>query len=613
MNRSLRSRLRLLSAALLLPVAAASAQTISGFSPTYGRIGDSFTISGTGLATATAVQINGETMPFTVNTLAGTLTVKVPPQASTGLVRVTTSAGTATTSKGFRVTRLSTSLSFPAQAAVSGAGTTGDFSTLCLGDLDDDNLLDLVVGFGVYNGGANSGTLRRYEQTSATDGNFGTNTTGVLLTTSTVSNGIAGTKSTLFVANFAKPYITDLEGDGFLDLLIGDTNGNVLLYEQANTLTFDPNNFESRGTLFPNPEPTVADGYYCRPTVVDLDGDGLLDVLVGANHGKIRRYEQKTAQATVTANFNSLGFLQDVTSTATDLDAGAVSKAQVLDIEGDGLLDLLVGNSDGNLLQYQQTSPNAVTFKRIGTGNFNGIALGATQYAAPVMADVDGDGLMDLLLGSYNVAANTAGGNAAGANALRFEQTNNATSTPLPVTLTSFTGSAATAGNQLRWATAQEVNSARFVVERSADGLSYQDVASVAAAGNSASGRSYQYLDATSQRTAYYRLRQVDTDGKTAYSSVVVVTRAATTAAPALVAFPNPFEGELLVALPAGASAQAATVSLTTLAGQTVYSRTLDVSGVAQALPGLPALKPGVYVLRLTTATGSSTLRVVRR
>ncbi|SHI55054.1 Por secretion system C-terminal sorting domain-containing protein [Hymenobacter daecheongensis DSM 21074] len=597
----------------------ASAQTITSFSPTYGNIGDSFVITGTGLLATTAVQINGELMSFTAT--ATSLTVKVPPQASTGVVRVYTPTGSAVTSKGYRVTRLSTSLTFSATAtAVTGAGTAGDFSTPCLADLDKDGLLDLIVGFGVYNGAVGSGSLYRYEQTSTTDGSFGTTPAGVALTTSTVTGGVAGTKTPISISNFAKPYITDLDGDGLLDMLVGETNGTVLLYEQAAATIFDPNNFESRGVLFANKEAVAADGYYCRPTVVDLDGDGLLDVLVGGNNGYLRRYEQSVAKGNTTAGFTDLGYIMDVTNAATPvpLDAGAVSKAQVLDIDGDGLLDLLVGNSDGNLYQYKQSAANVATFARVGTStsSFNGISLGATQYAAPLIADVDGDGLLDLLLGNYNVGANVAGStNVAGANVLRYEQANNNLRTPLPVVLTTFTGRTTVGGVQLNWATAQEINSEAFVVERSADGRTFTEVARIAAAGASTAARFYNYLDASAEgktgAVRYYRLRQLDLDGTSEYSSVVAVSRGALLTSGA---YPNPFTDALYVAQPGSPDSQAATATLISPTGQQVYAGRVQLSAVAQPLPGLPTLAPGLYVLRLTTATGATTTqRVIRR
>ena len=110
----------------------------------------------------------------------------------------------------------------------------------------------------------------------------------------------------------------------------------------------------------------------------------------------------------------------------------------------------------------------------------------------------------------------------------------------------------------------------------------------------------------------YYRLRQVDFDGTTAYSGIVALSRA-TAPLGAVTAYPNPFTNELLVALPSGLAPQSATVTLTSVAGTTVYSATLSLSGQPQALPALPALQPGMYVLRLTTAAGTTTQRVSHR
>lgn len=78
---------------------------------------------------------------------------------------------------------------------------------------------------------------------------------------------------------------------------------------------------------------------------------------------------------------------------------------------------------------------------------------------------------------------------------------------------------------RLAWATAQELNSDRFEVERSADGQSWDAIGSVAAAGMSDAPSDYQFNDqsAPAGRT-YYRLRQVDLDGAHDYSNVVEVS-----------------------------------------------------------------------------------------
>ena len=224
------------------------------------------------------------------------------------------------------------------------------------------------------------------------------------------------------------------------------------------------------------------------------------------------------------------------------------------------------------------------------------------NYAAPAIGDLDGNGIEDLVMGSNDGAI------------MRFEQAI-VTPRPLPVVLTAFGGEATAAGVQLAWATAQEKNSAFFAVERSLDGKTFGTLTEVAAAGNTTTARHYGYLDATATAgTRYYRLRQVDQDGTTAYSGIVAVSVPATASAPVRAeAFPNPFADALYLSLPAGSEAQLARVVLTTAAGQPVYSGQLQLQATPQALPALPTLAPGIYVLRLATAGGTTTLRVVRR
>ena len=99
-----------------------------------------------------------------------------------------------------------------------------------------------------------------------------------------------------------------------------------------------------------------------------------------------------------------------------------------------------------------------------------------------------------------------------------------APSAPLPVTLTGFTVEQQGAAALLRWATASEKNNAYFAVESSTDGRTFSGVGQVPGSGTSAQSRSYRYLDQGfahyAANTVYYRLRQVDTDGKATYLPV---------------------------------------------------------------------------------------------
>ncbi|UOQ52655.1 beta strand repeat-containing protein [Hymenobacter cellulosivorans] len=172
---------------------------------------------------------------------------------------------------------------------------------------------------------------------------------------------------------------------------------------------------------------------------------------------------------------------------------------------------------------------------------------------------------------------------------------------PLPVELTQFTATANNLDAQLSWATAQEKNSAYFEVERSVAGQPFRVISQVKAAGTTTQGQRYAFLDAGAARlatTAYYRLRQVDQDGTSAYSPVRTVTFGA---APAdFSVTPNPTTAKLRVQF-TDASGQA-TATVYSVLGQALLTQALNPSGEAELdVRSLPA---GSYVLRLLTSQG---------
>lgn len=90
----------------------------------------------------------------------------------------------------------------------------------------------------------------------------------------------------------------------------------------------------------------------------------------------------------------------------------------------------------------------------------------------------------------------------------------NSINSPLPVELTSFTADCQEDGKvQLKWVTASENNASHFIVERSTDASNWEDLTTVAAAGNSTTTKYYSVEDEYSRGTNYYRLIQVDNDG----------------------------------------------------------------------------------------------------
>jgi len=165
---------------------------------------------------------------------------------------------------------------------------------------------------------------------------------------------------------------------------------------------------------------------------------------------------------------------------------------------------------------------------------------------------------------------------------------------PLPVELVSFTATTlGPAAVRLAWATASELNSDYFDVERSLDGLAFEPVGRVAAAGNSATTRQYEWRDNAPPANAsplYYRLRQADHDGTAHYSAVRTV---ALGAAAGLSLAPNPAHSATVLR---GAAPGAAVQVLDAL-GRQVGTATADARGTAQLI--MPSgLAAGIYVVR---------------
>ncbi len=98
--------------------------------------------------------------------------------------------------------------------------------------------------------------------------------------------------------------------------------------------------------------------------------------------------------------------------------------------------------------------------------------------------------------------------------------------TPLPIQLTTFNGKVNNTTNELYWQTATEQNSAWHVVERSIDGINgWTEVGRRKAVGNSTTLQNYTLTDEKPLIRGYYRLRNIDFDGKVQLSNVIVLER----------------------------------------------------------------------------------------
>jgi hypothetical protein len=99
----------------------------------------------------------------------------------------------------------------------------------------------------------------------------------------------------------------------------------------------------------------------------------------------------------------------------------------------------------------------------------------------------------------------------------------NSTNT-LPVSWLSFTGRAIHGDVELNWSTASELNNSHFEIQRTANAIDFSTIGSVAAGTNQSVVNNYQYLDLNPLAGAsYYRLKQVDIDGKYSFSSIIQI------------------------------------------------------------------------------------------
>jgi Secretion system C-terminal sorting domain len=94
----------------------------------------------------------------------------------------------------------------------------------------------------------------------------------------------------------------------------------------------------------------------------------------------------------------------------------------------------------------------------------------------------------------------------------------------LSVSILDFTAKFFNSSVKLDWSTANEKDNSHFDIERSLDGKSFSKIGQVKGNGTTTQTRDYTYSDINnSNKTTYYRLKQVDLDGKTSFSKVVSV------------------------------------------------------------------------------------------
>ena len=180
--------------------------------------------------------------------------------------------------------------------------------------------------------------------------------------------------------------------------------------------------------------------------------------------------------------------------------------------------------------------------------------------------------------------------------------------TALPVSFVDFRGERKAAANALAWTTQSEQNSAGFELQRSAGGSIFSSigyVASKAAGGNSNGIINYAYSDVKPfAGSNYYRLKQLDKDGRFTYSSIVIIKGAKSTKVELTAIYPNPALDvlRLMIAAPAN---QKVTIVITDITGKMVMQQAQQVvAGDNNVSLNVDQLSKGSYLVKVMCADG---------
>jgi hypothetical protein len=183
-------------------------------------------------------------------------------------------------------------------------------------------------------------------------------------------------------------------------------------------------------------------------------------------------------------------------------------------------------------------------------------------------------------------------------NVIGLDDINITSNIVLPVTMLNFDAKRAGKVNNLSWTTSQEINTLKFEVERSNDGINFTSIGTVNAAGNSSSAiSSYRFVDTKPVKgTNFYRIRSIDNDNAFKFSTIKSVKNLGT---PELAINPNPVAETMKIALEAE-YAEKAMVVITDLSGRRVHSSAVQVlAGANQINIPVQQLSKGTYLVMI--------------
>ena len=192
----------------------------------------------------------------------------------------------------------------------------------------------------------------------------------------------------------AAPFMADYNNDGASDLLIGNGEGFLLYYANQGSNTHPV--FASPVSLKDAEGLPIAIDSHCKPFVVDLNGDNKKDLLLGSGSGTLSLYLNQGSDRDPLFSPPL-----PIEADGKELVLGSYASPFVADLNGDGIKDLLVGDGEGYVHLYPGSIiDEKLQFIKDEKVQINGQALMLEGSSVPFLIDWKQDGKKELLIGN---------------------------------------------------------------------------------------------------------------------------------------------------------------------------------------------------------------------